>query len=347
MKLEDIIKLDKEILKNKIIVFPTDTVYGVGCLYNDIEAYKKIYELKKRSFDKPLAVLISKMDHLQLFNEELDSASKELINKYWPGALTVILKKKKDSDAADLFNNQKIGLRMPNSRIALKLIDHFGPLATTSVNISGEKELNSIEEIKAQFGDLIDYYIDDIEPMSKISSTVIELFDSSYRVLREGSIKIINKGRNIMKVAVGSDHAGLALKRELIKIMEVNSITVIDYGTYSSDSCDYPDYAAKVAKEVISNNAEFGILICYTGIGMSIAANKFKGIRAALVNNVENAKLTREHNNANILCLGAKDVDAQTAIEIIKTFLTTPFSNGERHQRRIDKITKLEETSER
>ena len=150
-----------------------------------------------------------------------------------------------------------------------------------------------------------------------------------------------------MVLAIGSDHAGFELKRELIKSFETRSITLVDEGTYSNESCDYPDYAAKVCKEVLNNHAEFGVLICYTGVGISIAANKFKGIRAALINDKETAKLAREHNNANVICFGTKNITKEEAIECINVFISTEFSNGERHVRRLNKIKGLEEQNER
>ena len=146
-----------------------------------------------------------------------------------------------------------------------------------------------------------------------------------------------------MKIAIGSDHAGFELKRELIKELEANSITVIDEGTYTLDSCDYPDFASKVVKELRNSDIQFGVLICYTGVGISIAANKHKGIRAALVTDTETAHLAREHNNANIVCMGARTMTKELALKIVMEFIHTPFSNGERHQRRINKITALEE----
>ena len=133
----------------------------------------------------------------------------------------------------------------------------------------------------------------------------------------------------------------------MIKSFETRSITLVDEGTYSNESCDYPDYAAKVCKEVLNNHAEFGVLICYTGVGISIAANKFKGIRAALINDKETAKLAREHNNANVICFGAKNITKEEAIECINVFISTEFSNGERHVRRLNKIKGLEEQNER
>ncbi len=144
-----------------------------------------------------------------------------------------------------------------------------------------------------------------------------------------------------MKIALGSDHAGYLLKEELKKYLTVEKVEFIDFGTFSKDSIDYPDYALKVAESVKNNEVNLGILICYTGIGMSMAANKVKGIRAALVNSVENAHLTKEHNNANVLCLGAKDIEIDLAKKIVHEFLVTEFAGG-RHENRVNKIIEIE-----
>ena len=144
-----------------------------------------------------------------------------------------------------------------------------------------------------------------------------------------------------MKISIGSDHAGFKLKEALVAYL-AKKHQVLDMGTYSDDSVDYPDYAFTVSKQVADREVDFGILICYTGIGMSISANKVKGIRAALVLNVESAKLTREHNNANVLCLAAKDTPLDLAKQIVDTFLNTAFL-GEWHERRVDKICRFEE----
>ena len=139
-------------------------------------------------------------------------------------------------------------------------------------------------------------------------------------------------------VAIACDHGGYAYKQMLMQHLEDRGISYQDYGTYSTDSCDYPDFAAPVAKAVATGEAEKGILICETGIGMSIAANKVHGVRAALCGDTYSAKATREHNDANVLCLGAKVISEAKALEITDIFLDTPFSGAERHVRRISKI---------
>jgi ribose 5-phosphate isomerase B len=139
-------------------------------------------------------------------------------------------------------------------------------------------------------------------------------------------------------IAIGSDHAGFEYKERLKKFLDEIGRPYQDFGTTSLDSVDYPDFAHSVSKAVASGKCPFGILICGTGIGMSIVANKHNGIRAAVCESAAAAKLSREHNDANILCLGARITTWETATEIVKTFLTTPFSGGERHLKRIQKI---------
>lgn len=144
-----------------------------------------------------------------------------------------------------------------------------------------------------------------------------------------------------MKIAVGSDHGGVDLKEEIINFLKSENYDVKDFGTNSKESCDYPDYALPVAEAIVAKEFDFGILICGTGIGISIAANKVPGIRAALCSDTFSAHATREHNDANILTLGARVVGPGLALDIVKTFLSTKFE-GDRHQGRINKITTIE-----
>jgi ribose 5-phosphate isomerase B len=144
-----------------------------------------------------------------------------------------------------------------------------------------------------------------------------------------------------MKVAIGADHAGFAAKEELKALIRALGHAVEDKGTSSDASTDYPDYAAQVARSVTKGEAERGVLICGTGVGMCIAANKIDGARAALVHDESTAELSRRHNDANIFCAGARVLPLPRIAEILKVWLSTPFEGG-RHQRRIDKISGLE-----
>ena len=139
-------------------------------------------------------------------------------------------------------------------------------------------------------------------------------------------------------IAIGSDHGGFELKKKLMEHLSERGLEYKDFGTYSSASCDYPVYAKAVANAVASGECDKGIIICGTGIGVSITANKVHGIRAALCGDCFSAEATRQHNDANVLCMGARVVGEGLALKIADTFLDTPFSNDERHIRRISMI---------
>lgn len=143
------------------------------------------------------------------------------------------------------------------------------------------------------------------------------------------------------KLAIGSDHAGFAMKEDLKKMLTDLGYIVDDKGTFDTASCDYPDFAAAVARDVAAGNAAAGVIVCSTGIGVSMTANKVRGARAALVHHAYEAEMTRRHNDANVLCLGANITGPAIAREAVKTFLNTDFEGG-RHQRRIDKMMAVE-----
>lgn len=145
-----------------------------------------------------------------------------------------------------------------------------------------------------------------------------------------------------MKIAIGCDHGALALKNAVISHLEKKGYEVKDFGTNSLDSCDYPDFAAPAARAVASGECEKGIVLCTTGIGVSITANKVKGVRCALLSDVMSARMTREHNDTNMMAIGAGVVGQMLALEIVDTWLGTEFSKEARHQRRIDKMMALE-----
>lgn len=145
-----------------------------------------------------------------------------------------------------------------------------------------------------------------------------------------------------MKIAIAADHGGFILKEKLLGRLAAMGYEVTDFGTDTTESCDYPDFAQAVGEAVAEGRAECGVLICTTGIGMAMAANKISGVRAAPAQSVDEVRMTREHNDANVLTLGAKYVDERRAIEMILTFLETEFSKGERHMRRVGKIAQLE-----
>ena len=192
----------------------------------------------------------------------------------------------------------------------------------------GYKEVATINEYANDEGAVIDPYGMDDEDYEHCFVQITQLIH-----------KIWNHklGGNEM-IGIGSDHGGYELKQAVIKHLEEKGHAVKDYGCYSEESCDYPVYAKAVAEGILKNEVKQGILICGTGIGISITANKIKGIRAALCGDTFSARATREHNNANILALGARVTGEGLALDIVDTFLETKFSNDERHIRRINMI---------
>ena len=145
-----------------------------------------------------------------------------------------------------------------------------------------------------------------------------------------------------MKIAIGCDHGALALKNKVVSHLQEKGFEVVDFGTHTAASCDYPEFAGAAAKAVASGECEKGIVLCTTGIGVSIAANKVRGIRCALLHDVWSAQMTRLHNDTNMMALGAGVVGENLALQIVDTWVGTAFSGDERHQRRIDKLMALE-----
>lgn len=148
-------------------------------------------------------------------------------------------------------------------------------------------------------------------------------------------------GPGSLIVTVGADHAGVELKDRLAELLRRDGHELIDRGTNSTESVDYPDFAAAVASDVATGKAERGLLVCGTGVGMAITANKVRGVRAANVRTVEEAELSRQHNDANVLCLGARFIDPQVAEDVLTAWLQTDFEGG-RHERRVEKIGQVE-----
>ena len=185
------IKLTKEEIKNKIIAFPTDTVFGVGALIDDLEAIDKIYELKHRDYLKPLAILASSIDDIIPYVKEVTEDVKEIMNKYWPGALTIIFNKNENVSDKITAGFKTIAFRIPNCKISLDILKQTGPLATTSVNISGNIPLNDYQEINKYFGDNIDFIVSENVSSSNISSTIIDVTSNEIKIIRQGQIKLV------------------------------------------------------------------------------------------------------------------------------------------------------------
>lgn len=337
-----------DILRNGgLVAFATDTVFGLAALANHPIAVNKLLEIKQRPDDKPFPMMVSSLDHIESV-ANMTSRDRKIITRWMPGALTLILNKKETylDDQQKQFSS--IGIRMPKDSYILDLIQEVGPLLVPSANISNEPPATSFEEVYTVFDGKIDAIVVGITNPSGVPSTVLDATKETLNVLREGEITLNAIQHDLseylpMTIALATDHGGFELKEKLKVLLEKWDYEVMDFGSYDSESVDYPDTVYPAAKAVAAGDADFGIIFCGTGIGASISANKVKGIRCALVNDIALAKITREHNDSNILAMGGRVVDEETMIRIVSLWLTTPFSGGERHQRRIDKIKKIED----
>ena len=168
--------------------------------------------------------------------------------------------------------------------------------------------------------------------------------DSHLPSIESRALVLMSESPAKPRIAIGSDHAGFPVKEAIRKYLEAAGYAVDDQGTSSEESVDYPDYGKAVGERVASKQADLGIAVCGSGIGISIAANKVPGIRAALAHDVMTTRLAREHNDANVLALGGRIVTPEAAVEMVQTFLTTAYLRG-RHQRRLDKIARMESNS--
>lgn len=190
LTLNELLKMDKDAFFGKVLCFTTDTVWGVGCVIGKDfkKGLEKIYTMKERDLNKPLAVLAPSVEEVQKHVEITDNHIYDLMSK-WPGALTLVFKKS-DNFFDEVTKLSSIGLRIPNSKVALQILNHLGFIATTSVNYSGSMPLNSKEEIEKYFASSIDYLVTDEEAQSKTSSTVVDVTTPDFKVLRQGDIRI-------------------------------------------------------------------------------------------------------------------------------------------------------------
>lgn len=327
-----------------VVAFPTDTVYGLGCRFDNLEAIKALKKAKGRDENKPLPFMCSHIKDINNVAYVSDDALK-VINKLMPGALTVILKKKED--VSDYITNgfDTIGIRIPDDDYVLNIINSCKvPLLVTSANKSNMPTGTTSTEVLEQLDGLIDGVVIG-ESAMKRASTIVNLIDG-VRIVREGPIDLKTIEDTIkekkMKIALAADHGGYAYKELLKKWLLENGYEVKDFGGYESNPIDYPDVAYPCAKAVADKEFDRGIMICGTGIGVSIVANKVKGIRCALCSDLFSAKATREHNDSNVLAMGGRVITEEMMFSIAKLWLETPFSNEERHINRINKITKIE-----
>ena len=198
-------------------------------------------------------------------------------------------------------------------------------------------ELEDFPEVPDPIGLGLHAYLQTRDILSKAIPSLIQFLDSTEMSTATTSSQTTADPKTTVRIALGADHGGVEVKTALRGVLREHGYTVHDVGTESTESVDYPDYAALVCRKVLAGEADLGVLICKTGIGMSISANRHKGIRAAVVTNAADARTTRQHNNANVLCLGAVNVAPNAAATIVEAFLSAEFEGG-RHARRVEKI---------
>ena len=337
------LSLSKEaLLKGQVIAFPTETVMGLGVLFDDEEAYSLLNKIKRRPEDKPYTLMLGDVGDIEKY-AYLTLRDRLAISKFMPGPFTVLLKSKQNVPGYVTHNTGVIGIRVPDFKEIQEMINYVGkPLLVPSANRSGEKPFVNYQDVANEFGAELGY----IYPQNALGekpSTIIDLTSDKIIVVRQGKISLedIEKELVMLKVAVGSDHGGFEAKEKLIKHLKNEGVEVIDCGTNSLDSCDYPVYGAEVAKNVANKVADYGVVICTSGEGIMMAANKVKGIRCGLGYNDEVSKLMRQHNDANMIAFGAKFMNVEEINKRVDIFLSTKFEGG-RHERRVDIIKSLE-----
>lgn len=347
------------------VLLPTDTVYGVAALPGSV-GVNRIFQLKERPASQALPWLVANARCLDEYGCNVSAYAHRLAGMLWPGALTLVVKASERAKAlGGLKEDGTVALRCPDDTLCLSLLMELGsPVACTSANVHGEPSPHSAIDLDERFLSLPRPTPLQSACAGAAASTIVDCTGCLPVILREGAIDaqtvldialldatLENRTSNSntreapmgkVRLSVASDHGGFEQKQQLCAWLEQSGYEVFDRGCEGEESVDYPDYAVLVGKDVASGEADFGILVCGTGIGIGIAANKIKGIRCANVTTPQFAQLAREHNDANVVSLSGRFTSLQTNKEIIETFLNTQHQGG-RHSRRVAKIMQLEE----
>lgn len=330
-----------------VVAFPTETVMGLGVVYDDEFAYNRLNYIKHRPEEKPYALMISRPDQIGFF-AEINAKAQKLIDAFLPGPLTLLLKVKNGAVPKWVTHGtDTIGIRVPDDPVTEVLLSYTGkPLLAPSANPSGLPPAMNSDEVKKYFPDELDYIVEGHADGGK-PSTIVDVTGDEVKIVRQGCItkemidNALGENKSLMTVAVGSDHGGFNYKDKIIAELKNNGYEVIDCGTDSDKSVDYPIYGKKVADLVASGKAKFGVVLCGSGEGICIAANKVKGIRCGIGYNDEVSVLLRQHNDANMIAFGGRFMTYEDVIKRVFLFLTTDFL-GDRHQRRVEEISEIE-----
>lgn len=330
----------------EVVCFPTETVYGMGAIASSEEAFDKLVAIKRRPADKPFTLMCSSIGEAAKYCEA-DVRSIAVMKNFLPGEITVLVPARKNLPSWVTLGTPWIGIRVPKSPDVLDLIEKVGsPLLVPSANRSGEATSITFEETYSVFKDEVSAIIKG-KCESKQASTIVKM-DPVFGIslIREGPVsfeKIKEVYENgSMTVSLASDHGAFDLKNEIRNYLQGKGFNVLDEGTDSKGSCDYPVFAAKSAKDVAEGRAELGIVCCTSGEGVCIVANKIKGVRCGVGYDDDCAAKLREHNNANVISFGAKYMKKEDVFRRIDIFLSATFSPLEKHHRRVDEIIALE-----
>jgi len=324
-----------------VVAFPTDTVYGLAVRIASELAIQKLTQAKNRPQDKPYPLLVSSLAQIESF-AQLTHRDRALIQQWMPGSVTFVFRKRPEIDTGYFAQSTTIAFRMPTDLWIKTLLEKLGePLLLTSANISGEPASVNSDEVLASLKGKIDCVIQG-KAGGGIPSTIIDATAHNLKLIREGENTMTTIEQKSKTIAIACDHGAYPHKEAIKARMIELGYAVEDFGTFDGVAVDYPDTVYPAAKSVSNGENTWGIVLCGTGIGASITANKVKGIRCALVFDKETARITREHNDSNILALGGRLTDVKTAVEIAEIWISSPFSNDERHIRRICKVSDIE-----
>lgn len=330
-----------ELHRDGVVAFPTDTVYGLSVKITSPLAISKLTQAKNRPQDKPYPLLVSSLAQIESY-AQLTHRDRQLIKQWMPGSVTFVFRKNPSITTGYFGNSTTIAFRMPTDTFIKDLLERLGePLLLTSANISGDPAAVTGEEVIASLSGRIDAVV-----MGKagggIPSTIIDASKPELSLIRQGETTMTSIQSKSKTIAIACDHGAYPHKEAIKARMIELGYAVEDYGTFDGASVDYPDTVYPAVKSVSTGENSWGIVLCGTGIGASITANKVEGIRCALVFDKETARITREHNDSNVLALGGRLTDVKTAVEIAEIWINSPFSNDERHIRRIAKVAEVE-----
>lgn len=333
----------KKVLNDgKVISFPTETVMGLGVSFDDFNAYSLLNKIKRRPEDKPYTMMLGNVEDVSKY-ASLSHRDEMLIHRFMPGPITILVNAKSNVPEYVTHKTGIIGIRVPDFPDVQELINYFGkPLLVPSANRSGEAPCNTFDEVEKVFGNEISYVLKTNAGRNK-PSTIIDLTTNNIKIIREGDLSFdeIKRRMDMKTISVGSDHGGLEYKNAVVEHLKKQGYKVIDVGTDSKDSCHYPIFGAEAAKKVASHEADFGVVICTSGEGIMMAANKIKGVRCGLGYNDDVARLSRQHNDANMIAFGQKFMSLEDVIRRVDIFLNTDFEGG-RHLTRVEIIKDLE-----